>query len=201
MVTGVACGLQNRYGAFARPGWVRFPHVPASFNCLLVGFLVLVAGRSDLLAQVPPDSVAVSDTTEIVEPEAIDRSAVQDTTPPITPLGALGRSMILPGWGQLEVGRPGRGAFYFVAEATFLYMVFKSNAKLSAAKRAEPERIDLISARTRQRENWIVLAGFIAFMSGLDAWVSTHMWDFEPAIGPPDDETIGVALRVPVRFP
>ncbi len=135
---------------------------------------------------------------------AAEEVAVADTTvrePPISPLGAFGRSLILPGWGQLEVGRPARGAFYFAAESVFLFMVFKSDARLSAAKEEMPPNEERISNRTGQRENWIVLAGFIAFLSGLDAWVSTQFWDFEPSIGPPADGSVGVALGFKVNFP
>ncbi len=198
MVTGVACGLQNRYGAFARPGWVRFPHVPATFALAAV----LLAGQalepSPLRAQDPPPPVAAPDSV------AAETSPAADSTgrrPPISPLGAFGRSLILPGWGQLEVGRPARGAFYFAAESVFLFMVFKADARLSAAKEEMPPNEERISNRTGQRENWIVLAGFFAFLSGLDAWVSTQFWDFEPSIGPPADGSVGIALGFKVNFP
>ena len=193
MVTGVACGLQNRCGALARLGWVRFPHVPA-----ILGWIVCLSlGTGDLRGQDPP-----ADTVRVVEAvPATDLVAVRDTVPPITPLGAMARSMVLPGWGQLEVGRPGRAAFYFAAETTFLFMVFKSQGKLAAARDANPQNDDLVSARTRQRENWLVLAGFIAFLSGVDAWVSTHFWDFEPGIVLPADGAPGIALAFKVNLP
>ncbi|MDE2664034.1 MAG: hypothetical protein OXI39_13650 [Gemmatimonadota bacterium] len=80
-------------------------------------------------------------------------------------------------------------------------MVFKSDARLSAAKEELPPNEERISNRTGQRENWIVLAGFFAFLSGLDAWVSTQFWDFEPSIGPPADGSVGIALGFKVDFP
>ena len=197
MVTGVACGLQNRYGAFARPGWVRFPHVPATFALAAVLLLGHALEPSPLRAQDPPPP-AVADS---VSAEATPAADTTGRPPPISPLGAFGRSLILPGWGQLEVGRPSRGAFYFAAESVFLFMVFKSDARLSAAKEELPLNEERISNRSGQRENWIVLAGFIAFLSGLDAWVSTQFWDFEPSIGPPADGSVGIALGFKVDFP
>ena len=198
-MTGVACGLQNRYGAFARPGWVRFPHVPATFVLAALLLPGQALGPSPLRAQDPPPPAAAPDSI------AVETSPVADTTggrrPPISPLGAFGRSLILPGWGQLEVGRPARGAFYFATESVFLFMVFKSDARLSAAKEELPPNEERISNRTGQRENWIVLAGFFAFLSGLDAWVSTQFWDFEPSIGPPADGSVGIALGFKVDFP
>ena len=195
-MTGVACGLQNRYGAFARPGWVRFPHVPAILLLVAWG----VADARPLGAQDPPPPVA-ADTAAATDTVVIADTLTAEQRPPVSPLGAFGRSLILPGWGQLEVGQPSRAAFYFGAEAVFLFMVFKSDARLSAAKEEVPENEERVSNRSGQRENWIVLAGFIAFLSGLDAWVSAQFWDFEPIVAPPPDGSPGVSLGLRVHFP
>ena len=200
-MTGVACGLQNRYGAFARPGWVRFPHVPAIF-------LLAVAGApvpSALVAQDPPPVPVVADTLAeadtLVVADTLPDPAAEEGRPPISPLGAFGRSLVLPGWGQFEVGQPSRGAFYFAAEAVFLFMVLKSDASLSAARNEVPENEERISNRAGQRENWLVLVGFIAFLSGLDAWVSAQFWDFEPTVSPPPDGSLGLAVGLRVSLP
>ena len=188
MVTGVAPGLQNRCGARTRPGWVRFPHVPAIL-------LLLTALAPPLLGQEPQPREGAEGVTS--------RTAVRDSVPPVSPFGSLVRSLVIPGWGQTAVGQPSRGAIYFVAASTSLFMAFKSQGKLSAAKRADPPDESLIDSRNRQRENWIVLYGFVAFISALDAWVSTHFWDFEPEVTAPEDGTIGVTLsyRVPLGGP
>ncbi len=193
MATGVVPRLQSECGARERPGWVRFPHVPAIRAVALAVSLLAASGGA--AAQV------TGDTTSRAERAPQDASpAVRDTVPPVSPVGALARSLVLPGWGQLEVGRPVRGGIYFAAEALSLVMVFKTQAKLRAARRAEPVNEALVESRIAQRENWIVLAGFWAFLSGLDAWVSTHFWDFEPEVRPPEDGSAGVELRwsVPV---
>jgi hypothetical protein len=119
--------------------------------------------------------------------------------------------MVLPGWGQAEVDRPVRGAFYFAAEAASLWMVVKSQAKLASARRGAPPPAGdgqdgdtpLVEGRTSQRENWIVLSVFVALMSGVDAWVSAHLYDFEGELEPPEDGTAGVQLRysVPLEVP
>ncbi len=193
MATGVVCGLQNRHGAYTRPGWVRFPHVPAIF---LSAVLVTFGG-----AFVPSATHAQVVTQEPVTPDTT--GAAVDSLPPVSPMGALLRSLVIPGWGQTAVDRPARGAVYFAAESASLFMVFKSNSKLSAARKANPPNDDLVEARTNQRENWIVLSAFIAFISGLDAWVSAHLWDFEPEVSVPEDGSQGIEItyRIPVRFP
>jgi hypothetical protein len=92
---------------------------------------------------------------------------------------------------------------YFAAETASLFMVFKSHAKLSAARKANPPNQGLVDSRTGERENWIVLSAFIAFLSGLDAWVSAHFWDFEPEVTVPEDGSQGVQItyRIPLRIP
>ena len=195
MATGVVCGLQNRHGACKRPGWVRFPHVPAIFPPVTLAFMLIIASVSPRAAraQDPPQPPATPDTVTVVA----------DTLPPVSPVGALLRSLVLPGWGQTAVDRPSRGAVYFAAETASLFMVFKSQAKLSAAQKANPPNESLVDARTAQRENWIVLSVFIAFLSGLDAWVSAHFWDFEPEVTVPDDGSRGIQVtyRIPLKFP
>ena len=131
------------------------------------------------------------------------RATVRDTVPPVTPVGALVRSLVLPGWGQTAVGRPARGAVYFVAEAASLFMVFKTQAKLDAARRGVGADSTLVESREQQREDWIVLSVFWALMSGVDAWVSTHLYGFEGQLTPPEDGSAGVAFhyRVPIDLP
>ena len=139
-------------------------------------------------------------------PDTAGAAAVPDSTPgpPVTPLGAFARSFVLPGWGQAEVDQPARGAVYFVAQAASLWMVVKSQAKLASARRgATGPDSSLVDSRTGQRENWIVLSAFIALMSGVDAWVSTHLYGFEGKLEPPEDGTAGVQLEysIPVGAP
>ena len=187
-----------------RPGWVRFPHVPA------IALRIPVSVWIALAALVVPSPV-VSQEPAAEDPESVDSVVVVDQTPqanvdsipPISPVVALLRSLILPGWGQASVGRPGRGAIYFGAGSAALLMVFRSQARLSAAKRAEPVDEDLVDSLGRTKETWIVIYGFVAFFSALDAWVSTHFWHFEPEVVMPEDGGVSVQLsyRLPLGFP
>lgn len=206
MAAGVACGLQNRYGVrtASRVGSTptRSRHLP-----LIIGSLVLLALAGRAVAQEPvsPDTsgVPAGDSAEAA-PSAKPPTSTTYTEPagpPVSPMGAFFRSLVLPGWGQASVGRPVRGAFYFAMESASLWMLFKTQAKLSAAERIGDE--DLISSRKSQKEDWIVMAVFWALFSGVDAWVSANMWDFEGAVVPPPDGSPGVAIQysVPVGGP
>lgn len=148
--------------------------------------------------------VAQENPDESVSPVLAVREGSGDSiVRPVSPLGALGRSIIVPGWGQASVDQPVRGAFYFALEAGSLFMVFKTQAKLNAARRGLPVDTALVRSRTQQREDWIAIAAFSALLSGVDAWVSAHLWDFEGEVIPPEDGSVGIALRyrIPVGAP
>ncbi len=182
--------------------------LPARLPILLPVFL-LWATPVALGAQQPDTTarragVPAADTTPL--PVADSARADSAGSHRIAPLGALARSLVMPGWGQASVGRPVRGAFYFAAEAGSLFMVIKSQQKLAAARRAlAAGRADssLVESRVSQREDWIVLSVFWAVLSGVDAWVSANLSDFQHPLTPPPDGTPGAALqiRVPVGGP
>lgn len=202
MAAGVACGLQNRCGAreASRVGSTptRSRHLAA---VSLLGAALLLP-HSSVCGQEPvrgddtvPGALAPDSAAGAVA------AAIPDTTassggPPVSPMGAFFRSLVLPGWGQATVGQPVRGAFYFTMEAASLWMLFKTQSKLDAARRVGDD--DLAASRQDQKEDWIVLAVFWALFSGVDAWVSTHLWGFEGAVVPPPDGSAGVAVQYSV---
>lgn len=222
MAAGVACGLQNRCEA-REASWVgstptrsRQPGsdplwsgvLPRSAWPVLVAMFTFGAlpARPAALAQEPVSGDTAAVPVAAPDPGAPLRPsrsavAVDSLGPPVSAMGAFWRSLVLPGWGQAKVGQPGRGAFYFTMEAASLWMLFKTSQKKAAAERAGDD--DLAAARKEQQEDWIVLAVFWALFSGVDAWVSAHMWDFEGALVPPPDGSQGIAVQysVPVGIP
>lgn len=207
MAAGVACGLQNRYGVRTASRVGSTPTRSRQLS-LIVGTLLLLSLAGRAAAQEPASQDTAAAVTLPASPDSsatpVASSGAPTTTsdspgPPVSPMGAFFRSLVLPGWGQASVGRPVRGAFYFAMESASLWMLFKTDAKLSSAERIGDE--DLISSRKAQREDWIVMAVFWALFSGVDAWVSANMWDFEGAVVPPPDGSPGVAVQysVPVR--
>jgi len=212
MAAGVASGLQNRFGAreASRVGSIptRSRHAVGKIRARpsrAVLFLCLVIAPSggldaqEPVPAVPPTSDTVTlpraDTVPIsagVQPVGADSAGV---SPPVSPMGAFFRSLVLPGWGQVSVDQPGRGAFYFAMEAGSLWMLLKTNAKLNAAKRANPPDDDLVGLREDQFEDWATLAAFWALFAGVDAWVSAQLWDWTGEVVPPPDGSAGAAFR------
>jgi len=207
MAAGVACGLQNRRGARVASRVGSTPTRSRHFRMLALVALSTLFPCGLLSGQEPvsTDSLvpAASVPAEIGEqPAAEPTEAPGDSLGPrVSPMGAFLRSLVLPGWGQAAVDQPVRGAFYFTMEAASLWMLFKTQAKADAARRAGDE--ELAAARQEQKEDWIVMAVFWALFSGVDAWVSTHLWGFEGAVVPPPDGSPGIAVQysVPVGGP
>ena len=241
MVTGVACGLQNRRGA-PMVSWVgsiptrsrlalRSPVCSRRRRTLGTVALVATLAVPSLAAQERPPAPVAADTVPAAvdtlpaavdtvpnAADAIPESAVvtqaanldgpsgtgqESVQPPVTPMGAFVRSLVVPGWGQAAVDQPGRGAFYFAAGTFTVFMVVQSQAELDAANRARPADPELVDSKKGKRETWIVLAIFVSLFSGVDAWVSAHLWDFEGEITPPEDGSPGVQFKysVPVEGP
>lgn len=227
MVAGVAGGLQNRFEVLSVSGGfdshtlpslpvacpkMNIAEIPRVLAIALVFGLAGLPGAAPLAAQEgdPPPTEAdsvVADTTAVADPAPAD-SAVspivrreQDTAPGDerssgpAPMSAFLRSVLVPGWGQLAADQPVRAAVYFALQSATVFMVIRTQNRID-----EAEGEGLKEARREQREDWLVLAGFWALASGIDAWVSAQMWGFEGEVVPPPEGTAGVAvrLRVPV---
>jgi len=207
MAAGVACGLQNRRGARVASRVGSTPTRSRHFRMLALLALATSFPYGFLSGQEPASNdslvAAAAARPETGEQAAVvpPAASVVSAGPRVTPMGAFLRSLVLPGWGQAAVDQPVRGAFYFTMEAASLWMLFKTQAKVDAARRAGDE--ELAAARTEQKEDWMVMVVFWALFSGVDAWVSTHLWGFEGAVVPPPDGSPGVAVQysVPIGGP
>ncbi|WP_420124986.1 hypothetical protein [Longimicrobium sp.] len=135
--------------------------------------------------------------------------SVPDSLLPISPRSAFLRSLVLPGWGQSELGAPGRGGVYFMLEAGSLWMVLKTNQKLGEARRLETiaretgeigptTKLPLVRDRENQREDWITLSIFWLFFSGADAFVAAHLQDFDVHVNAVPRPGGGTELRATV---
>ena len=174
----------------------------------LAYLLVLVACAASL--SVPAGLLAQEDAPTPAEPAPADTIGSDTVVSPVVrppepapdarsgpaPMSAFFRSVLIPGWGQLAADQPVRGAFYFAMQTATVYMVFRTQNRIDDA-----EGEALKESRREQREDWLVLAGFWALASGVDAWVSAHMWGFEGEVVLPPDGSAGIALRMSVPAP
>src|SRR5262249_22615665 len=105
-----------------------------------------------------------------------DSAAAADTLPkrPLSPMGAFGRSLLIPGWGQAKLGRRLTGGLFVAWEGVTLGMVLKTSHELSYLRRTQSGRVE---AKRGERQDWLILLGFNHLFSGLEAYVSAHLWD------------------------
>jgi hypothetical protein len=154
------------------------------------------AGRA-LAQRADSGSVAVKPATRTATRPVGDSTIAG---PPISPRRAFFSSLLVPGSGQSQLGRPNSGAFYFTVEVVSLGMILKTKRDLAAAK-ATPDSVivgytpitatDTVSrpireatqlgARVRSRkvqvEDWVAVLIFNHFFSGADAFVAAQLWD------------------------
>lgn len=98
-----------------------------------------------------------------------------DTVHHVGPVGALWRSLLLPGWGQAVTGRHVTGALFVAWEGTTMYMTLKARQESNYfAVAGLPNQ----SAKRQEVQDWMVLWGFNHLFSGAEAYVAAHLRDF-----------------------
>lgn len=115
--------------------------------------------------------------------------------PPITPTTAFLRSLAVPGWGQSTLGRNVTGGVFIAFEGIAVTMVWKASWQLNFAR----VKGKYVKSHRQELQDWIVLLVFNHLMSGAEAYVSAHLWDFPAGLkmqAMPDGRT-GAVLSVP----
>jgi hypothetical protein len=173
---------------------------------LLVALLAL--GRTALAAQdsasvVPPDTVVAEPNSAFVPDDAPYDSAAAAARAhaPVSPMGGLWRSLLIPGWGQAKLNRKLTGALFITWEGVTLGMSIKSAHELNYLRRTKSLKV---ASKRQERQDWLVLLAFNHLFAGVEAFVSAHLWDFpedlEVSAVPLPEGGFGASIRLPVRF-
>jgi hypothetical protein len=96
--------------------------------------------------------------------------------PPISPLGAFGRSLLLPGWGQAVLGRRVTGAFFVFWEGLTITMALKARHQLDYFNEVGTD--EQREAKRQEIQDWVALLVFNHLLAGAEAYVSAYLWDF-----------------------
>jgi hypothetical protein len=151
-----------------------------------------VAGAAP--AQVPiPVGRGPTDTTRGADTVEVPPFRIQ---PPISPLGAFARSLVLPGWGQAVLGRRGTGAFFVFWEGITLTMTLKAAHQVRYLEDlGDQERL---KSKKQEVQDWAVLVAFNHLVAGAEAFVSAYLWDFPVELDtrPLPQGAVGIGLRV-----
>lgn len=133
----------------------------------------------------------------LIRLSAQDTVAVGDTTRHIGPLGAMWRSMVLPGWGQAVSDRHVVGSIFVAWEGVTIMMTLKAGQEVDYLRETKSP---LLGSKKQELEDWLVLWVFNHLFAGAEAFVSAHLRDF------PTDLKLravpgGIAVGVPLpRF-
>jgi hypothetical protein len=119
----------------------------------------------------PPDRLSAQTPAESLLPAP----AVRDTSRQIGPVGALWRSLVLPGWGQAATGRKVTGALFTVWEGTTMFMTLKAHQEANYLKVSGAPNLH---SKRQEVQDWLVLWGFNHLFSGAEAYVAAHLRDF-----------------------
>lgn len=154
------------------------------------------AGLGQDTAAVVRDSIPV---------DSIQAPAAADTLyakAPTSPMGALWRSLLIPGWGQAKLNRKLTGAIFVAWEGVTLGMSLKTSHELNYLRATNSSRQ---KAKKKEREDWLVLLGFNHLFSAVEAYVSSHLWDFpgdlEIRAAPMPGGGVGASISLPFRLP
>ena len=155
----------------------------------IISLLFLIARPPDrLTAQTPTASPPDRPTAQDTQP-----GTSRDTTHVVGPVGALWRSLLVPGWGQAVTGRNVTGALFGIWEGTTMYMTLKAQQEANYFKASNSPNLH---AKRQEVQDWLVLWGFNHLFAGAEAFVAAHLRDF-----PKDLSVQAVPGGVGVSFP
>jgi hypothetical protein len=148
----------------------RSRHAPLVLALLLLSVGGVPAAAAQDSSAVRRDSAAALDTAATAA--GADSAARRGPSP----TGALLKSLILPGLGQITMGRKLTAAVFLAFEGATLGMVIKTQRDINRAEAAGD--LATVEDKKRTREDWLVYMGINHVASALEAYVSAHLWDF-----------------------
>lgn len=110
-------------------------------------------------------------------------------TPTKSPMGAVYRSLILPGWGQYYVGSYWKAPIFLAGAGTLGYLIIKNNIKFNDYANQYDKLLDkntieariLRNKREYFRDNRDMAAFYLLgvyILAATDAYVGAHLCDF-----------------------
>ena len=132
----------------------------------IVACLMFVSSAVRLSAQVPDTGRVVTTGATVVAPDTAHR---------IRPMTAFWHSLLLPGWGQAETGRPVTGGLFVAWEGVIAMMTLKAQQETHYLKASGSTNL---GAKRQEVQDWLVLWIFNHLFAGAEAFVSAHLTDF-----------------------
>lgn len=165
---------------------------------ILTLFLLVLFTKSECYSQASAiDSSSINQTKSIVVKEKNEIVFFKNTK---SPIGAIWRSFVLPGWGQYYVESYWKAPIFLAAAGTMTYFIIKNNKDYSdfqsqLDKIEDKNTTEWILARNKRenaRDNRdmsvFYLVGVYA-LAAIDAYVGAHLYDFNVD----DDFTVSIS--------
>jgi len=162
----------------------------------LGGWTGSVAGLATALLTVYPSDRLSAQVPDTARAPVVTTGATvvgPDTAHRIRPMTAFWHSLLLPGWGQADTGRPVSGALFVVWEGVTAMMTLKAQQETHYLKASGS---DNLGAKRQEVQDWLVLWIFNHLFSGAEAFVSAHLQDF-----PRELEVRAIPHGVGISFP
>jgi hypothetical protein len=153
----------------------------------------------------PP--VVAQDTASVALPAAVpaavtlpQRDTIIYPKPPVTPMGAFFRSLLVPGWSQSILDRRLTAGLFMAVEGLAIGMIVKSTSELSYLRQTDTTRVP---AKEQEQEDWIAILAFNHLFAALEGYVGAHLWDFPRDVKlravPWRGGGVGAAVTIPLR--
>ena len=141
---------------------------------------------SDSLRNMAGDSLLYYGRKVELDSSQVD-SAVSRQVRRYSPKGAMWRSLLFPGWGQLYNGRYLKSIIIGGTEAAFIYGIYVQEKRRQDAKDIGYEDAEKFYLKDRKKFTWW-LAGTIIY-STLDAYIDAQLMNFDIS----EDLSAGIA--------
>jgi hypothetical protein len=159
--------------------------------------VLVAAGVAPLRAQ---DTTVVSPAVTVVRPQAPRADGATYPKPPVSPMGAFLRSLVVPGWSQSILDRRLTAGLFLGFEGLALGMLAKTTIELNYVTGRDSV---MTENKKTQQQDWITLLAFNHLFAGLEAYVAAHLWDFPADVklrAVPVRGGVGATVTVPFRL-
>jgi hypothetical protein len=160
----------------------------------MIALLLVAAGP--LAAQIPFPNPARPQSDSAMAADTIPVPVFR-VAPPVRPMAAMARSLLLPGWGQSVLDRRVTGAIFVFWEGVTLTMTLKSAHQLAYYRAIGSEKVP---AKKQELQDWAILLAFNHLLAGAEAYVSALLWDFPAEVEfrpSPGGATASIRLPLP----
>ena len=205
----IARRIASRVGSIPMHSRQRAPLFPIPLvvnqplHVIRRALIALLAAAAFVLSPASAHSQRADSARVAPRGAAADTTAAAAIRPPLSPRRAFLYSLLLPGYGQSVLRRPGAGVIFVLTESIAIAMLRESRADLAEARALKRDTLvvigtdpatgepitqrnsydqDLIDVRRGHVEDWVAFIAANHLFAAADAYVAAHLWDLPAQI-------------------